>query len=149
MLLMSVDPGLTTGVLLYEPITQLRINVVEWKEIRGEEAFTAYAAKARTRGVRFTNCERFIPFNDGTHRTWEPEALYIIGALRYMFGIDRVDLSQGPADAHRWGTETKLEPYVKDPDGPQVGKGGEGHAIMALKHGLLYTSKGLWQRYAY
>ena len=143
---MSVDPGLTTGVILYEPVDRLTINVIEWHEIRGEGAFTTYALAMRKRGVRRVNCERFIPFNDGTHRTWEPEALYIIGALRFMYGINRVDLSQGPADAHRWGTEKKLDPYVNDD--PHVGKGGEGHAIMALKHGLLYTSKGLWFRYA-
>lgn len=147
MMLMSVDPGLTTGVILYEPIDQLRINVVEWREIRGEEYFTEYARAAQKfRGVELVNCERFIPFRDGVHRTWEPEALYIIGALRFLYGIDRVDLSQGPADAHKWGNPGKLEPYVNN--GPFVGKGGEGHAIMALKHALLYTSKGLWMRYA-
>lgn len=146
-MLMSVDPGLTTGVLLYKPIDQLTIQVVEWREIRGEEHFTAYAGTAKLhRSVRWVNCERFIPFRDNVHRTWEPEALYIIGALRFLYGIDRVDLSQGPAEAHKWGTDTKLEPYVNN--GPFVGKGGEGHAIMALKHALLYTSKGLWMRYA-
>lgn len=146
MRIMSVDPGLTTGVLIYEPVSQLKIRVVRWQEIRGEENFTEFARAAQKfHGVQWVNCERFIPFNDGTHRTWEPEALYIIGALRFLFGIDRVDLSQGPADAHRWGTDTKLAPYVHE--GPHVGKGGEGHAIMALKHALLYTSKGLWIRY--
>lgn len=145
MILMSVDPGLTTGVIVYEPIDRLTINVVEWHEIRGEDSFTGFANGSRQNGVSWVNCERFIPFNDGTHRTWEPEALYIIGALRFMYGIDRVDLSQGPADAHRWGTEKKLDPYVNTE--PYVGKGGEGHAIMALKHALLYTSKGLWMRH--
>ena len=147
MIIMSVDPGLTTGVLLYRPIDRLTIKVIEWVEIRGEGNFTAFAEVEKTlHSVQLVNCERFIPFNDGTHRTWEPEALYIIGALRFLYGIDRVDLSQGPADAHKWGTPAKLAPYVDEE--PHVGKGGEGHAIMALKHGLLYTSKGRWTRYA-
>lgn len=147
MKVLAVDPGLTTGVVLFDPIDRLAIQVRWWEEIRGEEAFTKYAQEMyRFERVRWVVCERFIPFKDGTVRTWEPEALYIIGALRHIFGIPFVDLNQGPADAHRWGTENKVAPY-RDME-PHVGKGGEGHALMALRHALLYTSKGFWLRHA-
>lgn len=142
---LAVDPGLTTGWVVFYPIARYaeefngpQIVVINWGETRGDFAFLngiAWPYKHRE-GCTHAVVENFIPWQDRT-RTWEPEALWITGALRWMFTPEACFSDQRPGDAHRFGTDTKLFRY-RNGSNP-VGKGGEGHALMALRHALLWT----------
>ncbi len=82
-------------------------------------------------------CESFIP-RPGAH-TWQPDALYTIGALRYVANkIDAEFVLQSPADAKRFSTNDKLKRigwYASS-------KGG--HQNDALRHLLLLAIKRGW-----
>lgn len=133
---LSVDPGLDTGWLVFEPVNQLQINVIRWGETVGVQEFCSLAWELNeTQELDYIVCEDFIPRKD-TVLTWRPESLWVIGMVRWMIGPERLYLQQ-PGDAMAWGTDTKTRPYTADKG---VGYQGEGHARMALKHALLWTA---------
>lgn len=139
-LCLAVDPGLTTGWVLFRPVTRTAIDVVRWGETRGEAEFEHIAWEMnRQEHVARAVCELFIPYT-GKARTWEPEALYVMGALRFIFGINRVNIRQKPADANAQVRAGACKPYQQGHKHEAVGYGGEGHAIMALAHGLIWTA---------
>lgn len=137
-MILAVDPGVTTGWVTFTPVTRLEITVHEWDETRGENAFEKIAWEYnRQHGVNLCVCEAFEPWKDNKARTWQPASLHVIGALRFIFGEDRVDLHQSASDANRWGTPEKLAPYrgqgMKSPTG-------DDHVFMALRHALKWTA---------
>lgn len=139
-LCLAVDPGLTTGWVLFRPVTRTKMDVVRWGETRGEAEFEAIAWEMnRQEHVSRVVCEEFVPYHD-RHRTWEPEALHIIGTLRFIFGIKNVNLRQRPSDAYKYRDAGHCKPYQQGYKHEAVGYGGEGHAIMALAHGLIWTA---------
>lgn len=74
-------------------------------------------------------CENFTP--RGGARTWQPDALHIIGALRYIAWLrDLPFVLQSPADAKRFATDDKLR---------RIGwhKPGHDHENDARRHLLL------------
>jgi hypothetical protein len=141
----AIDPGTTTGWVLFVPVHRLQLRVIDWGETRGATAFgrwlNAQQRKPETM-AEIAVVENWIPYTDGKRRSWEPDPLHVIGMVRLIFGDEATDLGQVAADAHQWGTEGKIAPYTEDKNGPRVGKGrgAEGHAVMALRHGLRWTA---------
>lgn len=155
MRVMAVDPGGVsktthsvggtgigaTGVVVFEPIDQMTINVIEAREIRDRMEFLDWAMMQRKLGgVKLCVCEFYAP-RSGV-RTWEPDVVYIIGTLEWIFRPENFFGSQKVGDASQWATQNKLMPYIVGGDsgrGMLVPRGG-GHAIKALSHALLWTA---------
>lgn len=131
MTLLAVDPGGTTGWVLMDD----ERHVLQWGEERDQQAFLTMAWDLmQVGGVGEVVCERWVTMR-GRAFTNEPTAQEIIGALRWMTGYTHcVFHMQGAADAKAFGTKDRLALY------PGVGKGGGGHARMALSHALLYRA---------
>ena len=146
---LAVDPGGTTGWVLFEPSAEVEdwggygINVIDWGEERDQDEVGNLVWRwktARLKHERLTAvvCERFVP-RPGV-RTWEPEPIEIAGNLRWLIGKERFFLQQ-PSDAKAFGTATKIHKYIRGWDLPfNVGRGGAGHAHDALRHALLFTN---------
>lgn len=150
-LMLAVDPGGTTGWLLFRPLGEIQewggygVEPVEWGEEPDQVAFCTMVWRLKTARLKSERIdgiviEGFTP-RDGV-RTWEPEAVEIIGTCRWLMDNDPERFFvQGVSDAKGFGTDTKVRPYRTDREPPHnVGKGGEGHAVMALKHALLWTN---------
>lgn len=141
----AIDPGTTTGWVVFVPVHRLQLRVVEWGETPGPTEFGRWLNKLQKRPetrVDVGIVENWIPYLDGKRRTWEPDPLHVIGMVRLILGDEATDLGQVAADAVQWGTEGKIAPYTEDKSGPRVGKdrGAKGHAVMALRHGLRWTA---------
>lgn len=123
MKIVAVDPGNVTGIALYED------GAVEAWEVTSTEAPDEVAAIDSDVIV----CESFTP-RPGA-KSWQPEALYTIGALRYIAQVERAEfVLQTPANAKAFSTNEKLKAlgwYT-----PTKG----GHANDALRHLLLYCA---------
>ena len=84
----------------------------------------------RGSGADVVVCESFVP-RPGI-RTWQPEALETIGALRYICQREGIPFElQAPADAKRFSTNDKLQ--LLSWRNPTPG----GHADDAARHLLL------------
>jgi hypothetical protein len=137
---LAVDPGKLTGWLVYQ---QLRVagpddrplRVVEWGE-NDQRSFCELAEKWVNGTAVPVVCERWDN-RPAMVQTFQPYSLEIIGTLRFMteFNPKRFHL-QGPGDAKEFGTPSKLAPYRNE----GFGVGGEGHALDALRHALLFES---------
>lgn len=152
-LMLSVDPGGETGWLLFRPVLDEEqpsgrgIEPIDWGEDRDQMAFLNKVWTWLTRRHELTGrgldgvvVEGWWP-REGI-RTWEPEAVEIIGTLRWMLADDQTRFFvQKPVDAESFGTPAKISAYRRNRSGPyNVGKGGNGHAVMALKHAVLWTN---------
>lgn len=149
--MVAVDPGGVTGWLVFEPSAEIQdwggygITPIEWGEEPNQMALcdrlwklsTARLASERIDGIII---EDFYP-RPGV-RTWEPEAVEIIGFCRWLMRNDPSQFfKQQVGDAEGWGTPAKINQYRRDREPPfNVGKGGAGHAVMALKHASLWTN---------
>jgi hypothetical protein len=151
---LSVDPGGNTGWLLFKPVldeeqpTGRGIEPVDWGEDRNQIDFLNKVWTWLTRkhplsgrGLDFVVVEGWWP-RPGLTSTWEPEAVEIIGTLRWMLADDQTRFFvQKVSDAESFGTPAKINHYRRNRAAPfNVGKGGEGHAVMALKHAVLWTN---------
>jgi hypothetical protein len=152
-LVLSVDPGGETGWLLFRPIldeeqlTGRGIEVIDWGEDRSQVEFLNHVWTWLTRrhpgtgrGIDIIVVEGWWP-REGV-RTWEPEAVEIIGTLRWFMANDQTRFFvQKVSEAEAHATPAKINTYRRDRSGPNnVGKGGNGHAVMALKHAILWTN---------
>lgn len=147
---LAVDPGGTTGWLLFRPVVDtdqlagIGLEIIEWGEEKDQQAFcdmvwrrkTARLPDERISGIVI---EGWWP-REGV-RTWQPEAVEIIGTLRWFMGGDPLRyFVQRPSD-REWATPAKINRYRSDREAPHnVGRGGEGHAVQALRHALLFAS---------
>jgi hypothetical protein len=147
---LAVDPGGCTGWLLFRPVVDpeqlagVGIVPVAWGEESDQMAFCDRVFRyktARLPSERITGIviEGWWP-REGV-RTWQPEAVEIIGACRWLMGNDPSRFFvQKPSD-REWATPAKINRYRHQNLPPyNVGKGGQGHAVQALKHALLWTS---------
>jgi hypothetical protein len=107
-IIFGVDPGKTTGLAWLEfPCND---HVPEARQL---EAMSAVAEVERRltalKGVEVVvACESFVP-RPGV-RSWQPDALEVIGALRYLCAKHDVEfLTQSPADAKSFSTNAKLD----------------------------------------
>lgn len=123
--------------MLFEPVDTLTIKVLEWREVPERMVFLDWATDLKVLAdVEYCICEAYKPA--AFVKTYEPDVIYIIGTLEYIWRPERFFNRTFAATANSWGTPAKLRPYVQGEKA--VGRGGEGHAIMALKHALHWTA---------
>lgn len=149
--MIAVDPGGVTGWLVFEPSAEIQdwggygITPIEWGEEPSSVAMcdrlmrlsTARLKSERIDGIVI---ESFYP-RPGV-RTWEPEPVEIAGFCRWLMDDDPARLFfQTPAEAKSFGTDPKINPYRRDREPPfNVGKGGAGHSVDALRHALRWSN---------
>lgn len=151
-LMLAVDPGGTTGWLLFRPVLDEEqasgrgIEPIDWGEDRDQVRFLnqvwswlTHTHALTGRGLDGVICEIWQP-RAGV-KTWEPEHVEIQGTLRWMMADDPQRFFLQPVShANSFGTPEKISRYRRDRQGPyNVGKGGDGHAVKALQHAVLWT----------
>lgn len=144
--ILAVDPGKATGVACFGWTTGEEPEMIMSGEYQPHE----FAAPVRTLIAGCINenvpvaivCERFTINAQTVRNSQAPYSLEQIGVLKQImrdFGMSDSDLKlQSPADAKRMFTNEGVK---------KLGywhKGGEGHAIDAIRHGLLYLAKNGW-----
>ena len=147
-IILAVDPGKATGVSCFgfDGVTGEEPHMIMAGEYQPHE----FAAPIRTiiANAQDENipieivCERFVINAQTVRNSQAPYSLEQIGVLKQIMrdaGIDENSLKfQSPADAKRMFPNEaikKLDYWYK---------GGEGHAIDAIRHGLLYLAKNGW-----
>jgi hypothetical protein len=151
-LMLAVDPGELTGWLLFRPVvddeqlTGYGIRPLAW----GEDTQMAFCnrvwslatqqnpvTRRRLEGIVI---EAWRP--RGGVQSWEPTATEIIGFCRWVMADDQTAFFvQEVSHAESFGTDTKIRPYRSERVPPMnVGRGGQGHAVMALKHAVLWVN---------
>lgn len=142
--ILADDPGLATGLAFFKWDTDEEPELVWSREVD----YIGYISSIRE-AFEFAGdslevvCERFTVTTDTAKKSPAPYSLELIGMLKlimYDNGRDPDKLRlQLPADAK------KMYPN------PQLKKlgywhvGGEGHALDAIRHGLLYLTKTGWK----
>jgi hypothetical protein len=129
--LLAVDPGGTIGWVMLSPGGL----VVGWGEERDHQAFLNEVWDwLNDDTVTEVVSERWVTMR-GRAMTYEPGAQEQIGVIRWMTEYTGAHhTEQGAADAKAFGGPDLLKAY------PAVGRGGGGHARMALRHALLYRA---------
>jgi hypothetical protein len=137
--IVAVDPGKTCGLAFLYP---------GHPESFGSREFDRWGAVRVVDGVAeifpmsarpdLVVCESFVP-RPGV-RTWQPEALETIGALRYV--CDRAGVpfeTQSPADAKRFSNNRKLEllGWRKPTPGGHADDAARHLLLAAVRHGVI------------
>lgn len=152
-LVLSVDPGKATGVAYLSYVAgEENPRLVYSNEVEADE----FAPLVRSLIVDFLNrkdagddvvlsvvCERFTINAQTVRNSQAPYSLEQIGVLKqilrdYGIGADNI-YWQSPADA---------KAMFPNPAIKKVGvwhRGGEGHALDAIRHGLLHTARNGWK----
>jgi len=145
-LVMAVDPGNVTGWVLFHPVvdtdqlTGLGIVPVAW----GEDTQQDFCDLLWRRKTARLAAERpdLVVIEDFTPRhntTWQPAAVEVTGVCRWLMdGDPHRFFTQRVSDATAYGTPAKINPYRQAPH--DVGRGGAGHAVMALRHAVFWTN---------
>lgn len=143
---LAVDPGKATGLALFE-FTKGTEPIMHWSE---EVQFETYAEPIRNvlsqsygpEDQIHVVCERFTINAQTTKNSQAPFSLEEIGVLKQLMldaGMSVDDLKfQSPADAKAMWDNPKLKKL------DYWHRGGEGHALDAIRHGLLYMVKLGW-----
>ena len=140
---LSVDPGKATGMALFS-LESGSEPVLEWsKELQQNE----YAEPIREVLASLEDvvvvCERFTINAQTVRNTQAPYSLEQIGILKQCLmdaGRPADDIYfQAPADAKAMFTNEKLKKLE------YWHRGGEGHALDAIRHGLLKLDKMGWK----
>lgn len=145
-IILSVDPGKASGICLFE-----------WAE--GEEPKLAWSGEYQQKdyaqairlglaaakygsGKAHIVCERFTINAQTVRNSQAPFSLEQIGILKQCLMDENYDIElinfQSPADAKAMFSNEKIK---------KLGYwhvGGEGHALDAIRHGLLYMVKKGW-----
>lgn len=147
---LAVDPGGVTGWVLFRPVvdtTQLAnvgLEIADWGEQPNHLRFMDFAMQctnARLPSERISGIviEGWWP-REGV-RTWQPEAVEVIGFCRWLMDGEPGRFYVQKPSEREWSTPEKIRRYRENRDRPNnVGKGGEGHAVQALRHALLWAS---------
>ncbi len=136
------DPGLTSGVALFHRTDDNQIEVVWSDELDWENTARRCSETLREYGgddvaivaERFTITAQTAK---NSQQTWSLEIIGMLRLLALMYGADPLDL-QSPADAKRFCTNTRLKAL----DIWHIGGGG--HALDALRHGVLWFTRHGW-----
>ena len=139
----AVDPGKMTGLALFsvEPGAE---PTLEWS---GEVDFSSFVFEARKAFELYGDnleviCEKFTINAQTAKKAQAPYSLEVIGALKSIMldnGRDPESLMyQQPADAMAMFTNAKLKKLE------YWHRGGAGHALDAIRHGLLRLVKTGW-----
>ena len=146
-MILAVDPGKASGICCFTWEPGNSAPNLEWA---GEFQPHEYAAPIRDAiGQAFLGgyqldivCERFTINAQTVRNSQAPYSLEQIGVLKQAMrdaAIDENQLKfQSPADAKRMFTNEGIK---------KLGywhKGGAGHALDAIRHGLLYLAKNGW-----
>lgn len=147
MFILSVDPGKASGIALFE-MSLDNEPVLIWS---GEYQMREYADAIR-RGITFAYnngrpidvvCERFIINAQTVKNSQAPFSLEMIGILKQIMLDTELDpdkiIFQSPSDAKAMFDNAKLKKLE------YWHKGGEGHALDAIRHGLLRCMKVGWK----
>jgi hypothetical protein len=142
---LAVDPGKATGVALFEWESGKEPVLLNSEEVD----FLGYANSIRKffeyygdkEGFRVV-CERFTINAQTVRNSQAPFSLEKIGVLKqilldYGLTIDSLHM-QSPADAKAMFDNAKLKKLE------YWHRGGEGHALDAIRHGLLYMVRLGW-----
>lgn len=143
MFVLSVDPGKATGMALFS-FEKGEEPVMLWsKELQFEE----YAAPIREAYAQcgpdlLVVCERFTINAQTVRNSQAPFSLECIGVLKQIMldngvSVDAIKM-QSPADAKAMFDNKKIKKLE------YWHTGGEGHALDAIRHGLLYLVKLGW-----
>ena len=141
---LSVDPGKATGMALFS-IENASEPVLEWSiEVQQHEyAKPIREALAAFGGELDVVCERFTINAQTVKNTQSPFSLEQIGILKQCLldaGRPAEDIYfQSPADAKAMFTNEKLKKLE------YWHRGGEGHALDAIRHALLRLVKIGWK----
>jgi hypothetical protein len=146
-LVLSVDPGKASGIALFAYIDGSEPEIIWSGEYQQEEyarPIREALADAMMRSIPIEIvCERFTINAQTVRNTQAPYSLEQIGILKQCLmdiGVAPDDIYfQSPADAKAMFTNEKLK---------KLGywhKGGEGHALDAIRHGLLRLVKSGWK----
>ena len=142
-MILSVDPGKATGMALFE-YDGVNDPVLVWSlELQQEE----YAGPIRKTLEQYPEvevvCERFTISAQTAKNSQAPFSLEQIGILKQcLLDIDRPTddvYFQSPADAKAMFGNDKLKKLE------YWHRGGEGHALDAIRHGLLRLVKTGWK----
>jgi len=145
-IILAVDPGKKSG------IASFTYNKGEAPELvdSGEYMFEDYHVPILNtlRNARIFEaeiavvCERFTINAQTVKNSQAPYSLEQIGILKYLVNSEGLDIDkivfQSPSDAKRMFPNDALK---------KLGywhRGGEGHALDAMRHGLLYAVKNGW-----
>jgi hypothetical protein len=128
--IVAVDPGKVSGVAILEK-TAFATPIPMAVELPGLLSTVSWVENERPDLVV---CESFIPFRGA--KTWQPDALEIIGALRFICARHEWTFElQSPANAKKFSTDRKL----KKLGWYRATKGG--HANDAKRHLLLALAR--------
>ncbi len=145
-IILSVDPGKASGIALFEFERGDEPKLI-WS---GEYQMREYAAPIRE-AISYAKesevtldvvCERFIINAQTVRNSQAPFSLEQIGILKQLMldgGLDPDSLAyQSPADAKKMFPNEALKKL------DYWYRGGDGHALDAIRHGLLRTIKFGW-----
>lgn len=149
----SIDPGKTTGACLVEwsgnqdelPVLKMSAELQaeefsDWLELALSIAFSS---DSHSYNSVYVVCERFVITAQTVRNSQAPYSLEQIGVLKHIcrvkeFGAENI-IFQAPVDAKAMFSNESLK---------KIGtwhKGGEGHALDAVRHALLRLTKSGWK----
>ena len=142
--ILAVDPGKATGMALFALETGQEPTLIWSGEYQQHEYAEPIRSSLRAFGGQLeVVCERFIINAQTVKNSQAPFSLEQIGILKQCLldqGRSAEEIYfQSPADAKSMFDNTKLK---------KLGywhKGGEGHALDAIRHGLLRCIKSGWK----
>jgi hypothetical protein len=148
-LVISVDPGKATGVVAFKYVKGEEPEMLEAAEVDFysfapwlRDWFTSYFSTPAQYDNIVVVCERFTINAQTTKNSQAPFSLEEIGVLKqvmldYNMDIDSLKF-QSPADAKAMWDNKKLKKLE------YWHRGGEGHALDAIRHALLVMVKLGW-----
>lgn len=151
-LVIAVDPGKATGVAFFElasgqdsPVLlkSLELQPNEFAPAVRSMMDEAYG-RAESEGVEVAVvCERFTINAQTVRNSQAPFSLEQIGVLKQILRDRGL-----PDDGIYWQSPADAKTMFPNPAIKKVGvwhKGGEGHALDAIRHGLLFLAKHGWK----
>lgn len=143
MYILAVDPGKATGMALFSFEKGSEPEMLWSKELQFEEyAAPIREAYALAGPELHVVCERFTINAQTVRNSQAPFSLECIGVLKQVMLDNGVPVEglklQSPADAKAMFDNPKIKKLE------YWHKGGEGHALDAVRHGLLYMVKLGW-----
>lgn len=145
-IILSVDPGKASGLAVFsytrgEEPELIASGEYEMREYHKPITETFMAAQSNRTEVAVV-CERFTINAQTVRNSQAPFSLEQIGILKHLMLVNGYDpddiVFQSPSDAKKMFNNAnikKLEYWHK---------GGAGHALDAIRHGLLYCVKNGW-----
>ena len=142
-IILAVDPGKATGLALFE-FTSGQEPVLVWSmEVQQEEYAKPIRKVLKSNPEAEVICERFVINAQTVRNSQAPYSLEQIGiAKQCLIDVGRKPddiYFQSPSDAKGMFDNAKLKKLE------YWHKGGEGHALDAIRHGLLRCVKLGWK----